>query len=142
MLLGWLAWCLGWTLEKQPVKFQDNRLTVRFRKPLEGLVTAGINLTSAAPSGRLRSVRLAAAGATPPAAFQITREYSHPRAETRVTIGEAEPRVRVANYEHRGRAELLAEDMQHLAGDPAYEAALAIAEAIRNLLKMEMYLPS
>jgi glucose-6-phosphate dehydrogenase assembly protein OpcA len=140
MFLGWLAGCLGWTLDKQPVKFQDGALAIRFRSG-ERPVAARIVLTPEAPSGRLRSVRLEAGHDGTPALFQVSRDYSHPRAVTRAAIGEAEPRVRVAHYEHRGRAELLAEDMQRLAGDEAYEAALGMAEAIRGLLKMEMYLP-
>jgi len=39
-------------------------------------------------------------------------------------------------------AELLAEEMERLGGDPVYKAALEVAESIRAVLQVEIFVPT
>jgi len=140
LLLGWLATRLGWRLERRPIKMTDKRLEIDFYAG-ERRVRARLDFIAGTPHGRLRSLRLRAAHASPAAAFDITRASDTPHAETRVQVGDHEPMVRVNPYAHRGVAELLAEEMEHLGRDLTFEAALEVAESIRAMLQVEIYVP-
>jgi glucose-6-phosphate dehydrogenase assembly protein OpcA len=140
LALGWLASRLGWRLERHPVKVSDSHLTVIFHAA-QREVTVRIQFISGMPHGRLRSLRLEASHSTPPAVFHITRASDTPHSETRVVVGDGEPMVRVAQYEHRGVAELLAEEMERLGHDATYEEALKVADAVRAMLQVEIFVP-
>ncbi len=140
LALGWLASRLGWRLERRPVKVSDSSLTVTFHAA-QREVTARIDFISGVPHGRLRSLRLEAGRSAPPAVFHITRASDTPHAETRVVVGDGEPMIRVGQYEHRGVAELLAEEMERLGRDAAFEEALTVADAMRAMLQIEIFVP-
>ena len=140
LALGWLASRLGWRLDRHPVKVSDNRLTVTFHSA-QREVTARLDFIPGLPHGRLRSLRLEAGRSSPRAVFHITRANDTPHAETRVVVGDGEPIVRVAQYEHRGVAELLAEEMERLGRDTAFEEALKVADAVRAMLQVEIFVP-
>lgn len=140
LILGWLASRLGWSVEKRAVKLSGGSLGITFRAGRRP-IAAQVNFAPAAPPGRLSLLHLRAAWIAAAPSFLVTRAYDSARAETRVTIGEAEPIVRLAHYEHRSEAEQLAEEMEQLGRDRVYEESLQVAETIRGMLHVELFVP-
>ena len=129
LVAGWLATCLGWTIQREPsLQSTGDTISLNFSDRNGASITLELNRVERVDRkpGRLAKVELQS-NEREAASFIVMRSVDNLHLVAEARLGPNTHRGRVLPVRNRSAAQLLSREMEILCNDDVYEAALGMA---------------